>query len=255
MLAGDIREAIDNNELILHYQPKVSMEDGHVIGAEATVRWNHPQQGLIYPDNFIPLVERTGLINSLTLTVLETSLAQVKQWREAGNSMNISVNLSSRALHDARLPQHVSERLQFHALPAECLILEITETAIMIDANKAMEVVTGLSELGVGIAIDDFGTGYPSLAYLRRLPVREIKIDRSFVLNMHNNVDDKTIVRSVIDWVNNLGMEVVAEGVENVDIYDLLKDMECYCAQGYYISRPVGEEKFNIWLGNPVWDN
>ena len=125
------------------------------------------------------------------------------------------------------------ERLQFHALPAESLILEITETAIMINADKAMEVVTGLSELGVGIAIDDFGTGYSSLAYLRRLPAREIKIDRSFVLNMHKNVDDKTIVRSVIDLAGNLGMEVVTEGVESREIYDLLKDMECYCAQGY----------------------
>ncbi len=254
MLAGDVREAIEKNELVLHYQPKVAMTDGRVIGAEALVRWDHPEQGLIYPDNFIPLVERTGLINSLTLAVLDKALAQARIWRENGNPLSISVNLSPRALHDVRLPEHISERLKFHAVPAESLILEITETAIMIDADKAMEVVTELSALGVGIAIDDFGTGYSSLAYLRRLPAQEIKIDRSFVLNMHNNVDDKTIVRSVIDLARNLGMEVVAEGVESREIYDLLKEMDCFCAQGYFISRPVGEDDFNSWMRNPTWD-
>ena len=229
------------------------MKDGRVIGAEALLRWNHPQQGLIYPDNFIPLVERTGLINSLTLAVLDAALAQARIWHEAGKPKSISVNLSSRVLHDASLPEHVSERLKFHQVPPDCLILEITETAIMIDADKAMEVVTNLADLGVGIAIDDFGTGYSSLSYLRRLPAQEIKIDRSFVLNMHKNVDDKTIVRSVIDLADNLGMKVVAEGVENREIYDLLKDMDCYCAQGYYISRPVEEERFNDWLDDPQW--
>ncbi|MDA0229212.1 MAG: bifunctional diguanylate cyclase/phosphodiesterase [Proteobacteria bacterium] len=253
ILAGDIRDAIDHNELTLHYQPKVAMNDGRVIGAEALVRWNHPKQGLIYPDNFIPLVERTGLINSLTLAVLDAALAQARIWQLAGKPKSISVNLSSRVLHDASLPEHVSERLKFHQIPPDCLILEITETAIMIDADKAMEVVTSLAELGVGIAIDDFGTGYSSLSYLRRLPAQEIKIDRSFVLNMHKNADDKTIVRSVIDLANNLGMKVVAEGVENREIYDLLKDMDCYCAQGYYISRPVDEDKFSDWLDDPHW--
>jgi diguanylate cyclase (GGDEF)-like protein len=254
ILAGDIRDAIDHDELILHYQPKVAMKDGRVIGAEALVRWNHPHQGLIYPDNFIPLVERTGLINSLTLTVLDKALAQARIWQDAGNPMSISVNLSSRALHDARLLEHISERLRFHNVPPDCLILEIIETAIMIDADKAMEVVTSLAELGVDIAIDDFGTGYSSLAYLRRLPACEIKIDRSFVLNMHKNVDDKTIVRSVIDLAHNLGMKVVAEGVESGEIYELLESMDCYCAQGYYISRPVGEEEFTSWLDDPVWE-
>ncbi|MBT4426510.1 MAG: bifunctional diguanylate cyclase/phosphodiesterase [Rhodospirillaceae bacterium] len=254
MLAGDVREAIDKNELILHYQPKVAMKDGRVIGAEALVRWDHPEQGLIYPDNFIPLVERTGLINSLTLAVLDKALAQARIWRENGNPLSIAVNLSPRALHDGRLPEHISERLKFHAVPPENLILEITETAIMIDADKAMEVVTELSALGVGIAIDDFGTGYSSLAYLRRLPAQEIKIDRSFVLSMHNNVDDKTIVRSVIDLARNLGMEVVAEGVESREIYDLLKEMDCYCAQGYFISRPVDEIAFKDWVSNPTWE-
>lgn len=254
LLAGDIREAIDKNELILHYQPKVAMKDGRVIGAEALVRWNHPHQGLIYPDNFIPLVERTGLINSLTFSVLDTALAQARVWRDAGNPLSIAVNLSPCALHDSRLPEHISKRLKFHTLSLESLILEIMETAIMIDADKAMEVVTALSDLGVGISIDDFGTGYSSLAYLRRLPAQEIKIDRFFVLNMHQNVDDKTIVRLDIDLANNLGMEVVAEGVESQEIYDLLREMNCYCAQGYYVSRPVDSDKFSSWLANPAWD-
>jgi len=253
ILAGDIRDAIDRNELVLHYQPKVSMADGRVVGAEALVRWNHPSEGLIYPDNFVPLVERTGLINSLTLFVLDAALAQARVWREAGSPMSVAVNLSPRSLHDSHLPQHISERLRHHDLPADSLVLEITETAIMIDAEKAMEVVTSLTELGVGIAIDDFGTGYSSLAYLRRLPANELKIDRSFVLNMHKDEDDKTIVRSVIDLANNLGMKVVAEGVECREIYDLLRDMNCFCAQGYYISRPIKDENFQSWLNNPAW--
>ena len=164
ILAGDIRDAIDHHEFTLHYQLKVAMKDGRVIGVEALVRWNHPQQGLIYSDNFIPLVERTGLINSLTLAILDTALAQARVWKEAGKPKSISVNLSSRVLHDASLPEHVSERFRFDQVPPDCLILEITETAIMIYSDKAMEVVTNLAELGVGIAIDDFGTGYSSLS-------------------------------------------------------------------------------------------
>lgn len=200
------------------------------------------------------MIERTGLINSPTLSVLDTALAQARVWRDAGNPLSIAVNLSPRALHASRLPEHISERLNFHTLSPESLILEITETAIMIDADKAMEMVTALSDLGVGISIDDFGTGYSSLAYLRRLPAQEIKIDRSFVLNMHQNVDDKTIARSAIDLANNLGMEVVAEDVESREIYDLLREMNCYCAQGYYVSRPVDSDKFSSWLANPAWD-
>jgi len=253
IMAGDIRDAIERNELTLHYQPKVAMKDGGVIGAEALVRWEHPQQGRIYPDNFIPLVEWTGLVNGLTLAGLDAALAQARIWQDSGKPKSISVNLSSRALHDTRLPEHISERLKTHKVLPHSLMLEITETAIMIDADKAMEVITSLSELGVGIAIDDFGTGYSSLSYLRRLPAQEIKIDRSFVLNMHRNDDDKTIVRSVIDLADNLGMQAVAEGVESLEIYDLLKDMNCYCAQGYYISRPVAEDHFNNWLENPAW--
>jgi diguanylate cyclase (GGDEF)-like protein len=255
ILAADIRDAIDRGELVLHFQPKVSMRDGEVIGAEALVRWDRPEHGLIYPDRFIPLVERTGLINSLTLKVMDLALEQVRLWHSAGKKLSVSVNLSPRTLHDSKLPQYISSRLSHYDLPAESLILEITETAIMIDADKAMEVVTGLSDLGVGIAIDDFGTGYSSLAYLRRLPADELKIDRSFVRNMHTDEDDRTIVRSVIDLAHNLGMQVVAEGVECREIYDLLRDMNCYCAQGYYISRPVADEKFRDWLTDPVWDD
>ena len=229
------------------------MTDGRVIGAEALARWDHPSEGLIYPDNFAPLVERTGLINNLTLTVLDAALTQARIWREAGKPISVAVNLSPRSLHDSRLPERISERLRHHNLSADSLVLEITETEIMIDAHKAMEVVTSLTELGVGIAIDDFGTGNSSLAYLRRLPASELKIDRSFVLNMHKYEDDKSIVRSVIDLANNMGMKVVAEGVECEEIYGLLRGMNCYCAQGYYISRTIQSEKFQSWLDDPSW--
>ena len=210
VLVGDVRDAIRRNELVLHYQPKIDVDTNKLIGAEALVRWQHPEFGLMPPDEFIPVVERTSFIKELTISVLDAALLWLSQLRDAGHKLNVSVNLSARSLHDAGLPDDVSAMLQRHATSPDGLILEITESVILIDAEKAMDVVNRLFELGVAISIDDFGTGYSSLAYLRRLPVSEVKIDKSFVLNIDTSNDDVAIVRSVIDLSKNLGMRVVA---------------------------------------------
>ena len=248
ILAGDVRDAIKRKELVLHYQPKIDVDTNELIGAEALVRWQHPEFGLIPPDEFIPVVERTSFIKELTISVMDTALAWVSQQRDAGQKLSVSVNLSARSLHDADLPADVSDLLERHQTPPEGLILEITESAILIDAEKAMDVVNRLFELGVGISIDDFGTGYSSLAYLRHLPVSEVKIDKSFVLNICTSNDDVAIVRSVIDLSKNLGMKVVAEGVESSAAWSLLGYMGCDTAQGYYISPPVPETGFQSWM-------
>jgi EAL domain-containing protein (putative c-di-GMP-specific phosphodiesterase class I) len=224
-----------------------------VIGAEALVRWQHPNDGLIFPDDFIPIIENTGVINSLTHSVMDSALAWVGKWHKQGRELTVSVNLSPRSLHDADLPDRVLRTLAENEVPASALMLEITESAIIIDAEKAMKVVTELSQMGVGIAIDDFGTGYSSLAYLRRLPADEIKIDKSFVLNMDENADDASIVRSVIDLAKNLGKTVVAEGIENTDVWHILRGMDCDAGQGYHISRPIPADSFDEWLSGPAW--
>lgn len=253
LLAGDLREAIENDQLVLHYQPKLEISSAKVIGAEALVRWQHPNDGLIFPDDFIPIIENTGVINSLTHSVMDSALAWVGKWHKQGRELTVSVNLSPRSLHDADLPDRVLRTLAENEVPASALMLEITESAIIIDAEKAMKVVTELSQMGVGIAIDDFGTGYSSLAYLRRLPADEIKIDKSFVLNMDESADDASIVRSVIDLAKNLGKTVVAEGIENTDVWHILRGMDCDAGQGYHISRPIPADSFDEWLSGPAW--
>ncbi len=248
VLAGDLREAIERKELVMHYQPKVALATGEVIGGEALVRWQHPTDGLIFPDKFIPVIENTRVIDHLTHEVLDMALAWASGWRTEGRACNVSVNLSARTLHDGGLPNRIGALLEAHALPPEALVLEITEGAIMIDAERAMQVVTTLAELGVGIAIDDFGTGYSSLAYLRRLPATEIKIDRSFVMAMESNPEDVAIVRSVVDLGSSLGKQVVAEGIETAEAMQMLADMGCHAGQGYFISRPVPADGFRAWL-------
>jgi len=230
-----------------------SLRSDRVVSAEALVRWQHPSDGLIFPDDFIPVIENTGVINSLTHTVVDAALAWVGNWHRQGRELTVSVNLSPRSLHDAELPSRVSRTLSQNNVPASALMLEITESAIIIDADRAMKVVTELSDMGVGIAIDDFGTGYSSLAYLRRLPADEIKIDKSFVLNMDENADDASIVRSVIDLAKNLGKTVVAEGIESADVWHILRGMACDAGQGYHISRPVPADQFDAWLSGPAW--
>ena len=247
-LATDLRAGLGQNQLFLHHQPKVDARTGQVIGFEALVRWQHPQHGLLMPDEFLPVVENTGLIGPLTFEVLEMALAAVARWRAAGHDLTIAVNLSVRHLTDLSLPAHIAERLRAHDLPPEALVLEVTETLIMTDPSRAVGVLALLREHGIGVAVDDFGTGYSSLAYLRRLQVDELKIDKSFVLQLSTSEDDAVIVRSTIELGHNLGLRVVAEGVEDPASLELLRGWGCDIAQGYLFSRPMPGDAVLPWL-------
>jgi diguanylate cyclase (GGDEF)-like protein/PAS domain S-box-containing protein len=248
-LMSDLRPAIDEAQFVLHYQPKIDLRTHRIAGAEALVRWQHPRHGLLMPDQFIPLAEQTGLIRQLGLWVVESALAQSRAWRGAGLDLTVAVNLSMRNLHDPHLPEAISDLLEQFQVPPGMLQIEITESALMADPEHAMRILTSLERMGVKLAIDDFGTGYSSLAYLRRLPAEEIKIDRSFVIDMPLADSDAVIVRSTIDLGHNLGMRVVAEGVETREAFDLLASVECDLGQGYYMARPMTAEQLTPKLG------
>jgi len=246
-LASELRQAIENEELLVYYQPKVDIRTRRVVGVEALVRWIHPERGFMSPDEFIPLAEQTGLIQPLTTFVLRTALRECRKWQDDGLELDVSVNLSVRSLLDLQLPEGVSALLREFAVDPSRLVLEITESSIMADPIRAADVVDRLSDLGIGLAIDDFGTGYSSLAYLKRLPVSEIKIDKSFVMAMINEDNDAVIVRSTVDLGQNLGLTVVAEGVETVEMFDELKKLGCDVAQGYLLSRPLPPDELTHW--------
>jgi diguanylate cyclase (GGDEF)-like protein len=252
-LLGDLRRALERDELILHYQPKVSVSTGEVVGAEALVRWLHPTRGLLFPDSFIPMAEQTGLIGSLTHRVLEIAVIQARTWAEAGRAIQVAVNLSARNLLDEQLPEQVGALLAVHALPASLLELEVTESAIMSDPVLAGRLLQRLADLGVRLSIDDFGAGYTSLGQLKTLPVSELKIDRSFVMSMNDDASDALIVHSVVDLGHNLGLTIVAEGVETAEALSALKEFRCDIAQGYYIARPMAIDNFDLWcLDRPI---
>jgi diguanylate cyclase (GGDEF)-like protein len=246
-LLGELRHAVDHRELRLYLQPKLALDTGHVVGAEALLRWQHPQRGLVPPMQFIPFAEQTGFIRTLTLWVFEEAARNWRVLNEAGLRITISVNLSTRDLLDVELPQKFEALLVKHIVPAEAFCLEITESAIMDDPQRAMGTLDRLSKLGFRLSIDDFGTGYSSLAYLKRLPVDEIKIDRSFVMNMEKDANDARIVRSTIDLAHGLGLTVVAEGVENAQVWQLLREQACDEAQGFHMSRPMPSSEFIAW--------
>jgi EAL domain-containing protein (putative c-di-GMP-specific phosphodiesterase class I) len=245
MLVGDLRKAIEDRELSVVYQPKVDVTDGSIIGAEALARWMHRGRGLVPPDEFIPIAEHTGLLRPLTLLVLEAAIEQCSMWRAAGHPISVAVNLSVRNLVDAELPDDIARLLARFGLPAEALELEITESALVADPGRTYAVLHRLHELGLAISIDDFGTGYSSLSYLRRMPVDEVKIDKSFVIGMTTDENDALIVRSTIDLCINLGLRVVAEGVETPEIWRQLASLGCHVAQGFFFGRPVHAEEFS----------
>jgi diguanylate cyclase (GGDEF)-like protein len=247
-LVGELRSVIEHDGLELHYQPKVEMATGRVIGVEALVRWPHPVEGLVPPDEFVPIAERTGLIGPMTDLVLRRALAQCRKWQQAGHHLSVAVNLSARSLLDVDLVDDVARALTLSGVAPSKLVLEITETSVMSDAGYAMHVLKRLSSMGLTLAIDDFGTGYSSLSYLKRLPVDEVKIDKSFVLNMQEDENDAVIVRSIVDLARNLGLRVVAEGVETTSSWDALRDMGCDIAQGYIVSRPLPADQLSDWL-------
>lgn len=246
-LLGDLRRALTSNQLVLDYQPKISLGDGEVIGAEALVRWRHPERGFVFPDGFIPLAEHTGLIGPLTSHVLDSALAQARTWMDHGRPLPVSVNLSARSLLDDRLPQHVADLLARHRVPAEMLELEITESALMAEPARAKRLLQALALMGVRLSIDDFGAGYTSLGQLKDLPVTEIKIDKSFIMNITKQPSDALIARSVIDLGHSLGLTVLAEGVETAETLSHLMTIDCDVAQGYYFCRPVPAAAFDAW--------
>ncbi|TAK07351.1 MAG: EAL domain-containing protein [Candidatus Manganitrophaceae bacterium] len=246
-LSAGLRQAIQEGQLFLLYQPKIDLKTGDMIGVEALVRWKHPELGIVPPDQFIPLAEQTGLIRPLTLWVLNAALAQCRTWRDEGQEIRVAVNLSTRNLQDPQLSEQVLNALRTHGVPPDFLELEITESILMADPPRAMEILSGLNEKGVRFSIDDFGVGYSSLGYLKRLPVSAIKIDRSFVKNMVTDEEDVTIVRSTIDLAHNLGRKVIAEGVETGEIRGRLASLGCDAAQGYFFSRPVPAANLLRW--------
>ncbi len=247
-LMSDLRDSIARGQLRLQFQPKVEIASGSVLHAEALVRWTHAQLGAIRPDEFIPLAERSGFIHELTRFVLENSLAQAARWREGGLDLGIAVNLSAIDLMDADLPDFVIDCLGRHAIPPGRLILELTESALMRDVNYAVRMLHRLRAIGIRLAIDDFGTGYSSLAQLKRMPVDEIKIDKSFVMQMTEDSDDAVIVRSTIELGHNMGLRVIAEGVESQDSLSLLDKLGCDMAQGYFLSPPLDSDALVLWV-------
>jgi EAL domain-containing protein (putative c-di-GMP-specific phosphodiesterase class I) len=247
-LKAELRTAIEEDQLVLFYQPKLDLEKGCVTSVEALVRWQHPERGMIPPDQFIPLSEQRGLIGPLTEWVIREALRQYTEWQKLGLHLQIAVNLSSRVLYDLSLPNKIEKYLINYQLPPGALSLEITEEATMIDPERAMNILNRLDEMGVSLSIDDFGTGHSSLSYLKRLPVDEIKIDRSFVMEMEESDSDAKIVHATIDLSHNLGLKVVAEGVETVTALKMLKSLNCDYAQGYYLSRPVPAAELCDWL-------
>lgn len=252
-LAAQLQHSIENEQLFLEYQPKVDLRTARVIGVEALARWQHPDFGRIRPDQFIAMAERTGFIRPLTAWSLNAALSQARLWIEQGLELTVSVNLSARILHDAHFPDRVAEILKNHGLDPVQLELEITESAIMVDPVRALEILTEISRMGVALSIDDFGTGYSSLGYLKRLPVNAVKIDKSFVMNMTTDENDAVIVRSTIDLAHDLRLKAIAEGVENREAWDSLVALGCDVAQGYYMSRPLPAQELTRWLCESQW--
>ena len=246
-LITELRQAVEHGELRLFLQPKLALESGLVAGAEALVRWQHPQRGLVPPDEFIPFAEQSGFIHTLTMWVFEEAAQQWRRLSDEGVELVLSVNLSTRDLLDQDLAQKFEAVLARRRVPAKGFCLEITESAMMDDPERALVTLDRLSAIGFKLSIDDFGTGYSSLAYLKRLPVDELKIDQSFVRDMQTDADDAVIVRSTIDLAHNLGIAVVAEGVENVQVWNMLRELQCDLAQGYYMGRPMPVEEFLQW--------
>ena len=247
-LATDLRHALERNELILHYQPKIDLQSGLIEGAEALIRWQHPQHGLIPPNEFIPLAERTGLINPITDWVIETAVRQCRAWSDAGHRLCVTVNVSGRVFRDPGLVERIAQMLAAAGTPADCLEIEIIENVLMNDIEHVSRTLNRLGEMGVHIAIDDFGTGYSSLAYLKKLPLRTLKIDKSFVLDMTRDDNNAAIVHSIIDLAHNLGYRVVAEGIENPVTRRMLTELGCDSAQGFHFSHPVPAPDFTRLL-------
>jgi EAL domain-containing protein (putative c-di-GMP-specific phosphodiesterase class I) len=247
-MLGDLRAAIEGNELDVMFQPKLDLRSGEIVGAEALVRWEHPSRGFVAPTEFVRVAEDTGLIKELTDLVLSRGIAALRTFNEMGLGLGLAVNLSTHDLFDARLPDRVRGYLASNGVDPEQLTLEITESSLLVDAPRTRATIDDLHAVGLRLAVDDFGTGYSSLSYLRRLPVQELKIDQSFVSRMLSDPQDEVIVRSTVDLGHNLGLRVVAEGVEDRACLDRLTEIGCDVAQGYAISQPLSLEELPRWV-------
>ena len=247
-LLGELRQAVARDELVLHFQPKVDVDDGHVFGVEALVRWDHPTRGLLAPDEFVPAAEASDAIGPLTGWVLDHALRQLAVWRTHGLPLSIAVNVSARDLCGGELADRVEASLQAHGIAADLLHLEVTESALLAEPERAERTLQRLAAQGVWLSLDDFGTGFSSLRHLRDLPVNEIKLDRSFVQRIDDNPRDRAIVRGMIELAGGLGLQVVAEGVETEAVLDRLRQLGCHSAQGWLLHRAVPADELTPWL-------
>jgi diguanylate cyclase (GGDEF)-like protein len=252
-LKAELRRAIHNGEMVLHFQPKIDVYHKRINGVEALVRWQHPRLGLLYPDSFIGLAELSGLIKPLTYEILRQAMRQIQEWTSQGYNFPIAVNISAMNLQDKEFPEHVAAMIAEYAVPTSLLEFEVTETAIMTEPIIAIENIRRLAHIGVQMSIDDFGTGYSSMAYLQKLLVAKIKIDKSFVIEMGASKNDEVIVRATIDLAHNLGLKAVAEGVENQAAWDRLRELGCDSAQGYLMSKALPAEQLLEWIGTSQW--
>lgn len=246
-LFGEIRQAIDSNQFTLFYQPKIKISDKSIVGFEALLRWNHPKYGLLTPDDFIPLAELGEIINPLTFWVINQAITDRQKWSAQDCHFDVAVNVSVRNIQDMNIIDKINELIEINGIRHEHLEIELTESAVMTDPARAQETLQNINDLGIRISIDDYGTGYSSLAYLKKLPIDNLKIDKSFVFEMINNDNDALIVRSTIKLAHNLNLKVIAEGVEDQDSLDLLEIMGCDYAQGYYISKPIPADDIISW--------
>ncbi len=247
-MSSDLPSAIAGGQLVMHYQPQLDVETGVVRAAEALVRWEHPERGLIAPDLFLPIAEEIGLMNRLTEWVLRAAISQIKAWNAIGLRIRLSVNLSAEDLRDGKLSATIARLLAHYDIDAEQLCLELTETTLTTEAERAAECLRTLHASGIRISIDDFGTGYSSLSHLKQFPVDELKIDKQFVMGMHEDPNDAAIVRSTIELAHRLGIDVVVEGVESRDTYSAISKMRAECAQGFLIGRPMTAASFEAWM-------
>lgn len=252
-LLGDLRRALQEHQIVMHYQPKVDLVRGGTVGVEALARWEHPERGLLEPAAFIEMVERTNLSRQFTAEVLSLALTQSRLWTDLGLELPIAVNLSRRSLLDPSLPGSVAAALAQHGVSPHLLILEINEMTVVSEPELAVQILHRLRALGVKVSLDDFGTGYTSLSYLKSLPIDELKIDRSFVRHVTEaGSRDSILVRATVELAHQLGLTVVAEGVEDTDTQRLLSDLECDIAQGFYFARPMPAAELSAWVTNSI---
>lgn len=247
-LMSELNQAIERGELELYYQPKVDLRENRVSGAEALVRWNHPRHGLLSPDQFVPLMERTRMIQSLTQWVMKEGMAQSARWDQEGLQICVSINLSAKDLNNPELPDLIAGLKGRTEVNPECMLLEITESSIMTNPETALEIINRIDQMGFHFSIDDYGTGYSSLSYLKRMPLKELKIDRSFVEDILTDESDAVIVNATINLAHNLGLQVTAEGVSDIEVLKQLKREGCDVVQGYLIGKPMPAEQFCEWL-------